>query len=181
MKKKFLRQVWRNYSKLGRRRKKKQKYRKAKGVDSKIRLKMKGHPVRISIGFRSEKKKRGLIKGLKPVMIYNLDDLKNLKEKEIAIIAKIGDKKKIEIAEQAQKGKIKLLNLNPEKFLKEIEDKSKKAKEKREARQEKKEKGKKRKKEKKEEKMEREKKETETKEEAVKHESNVKENVEEKK
>ena len=128
-KQKFRVEEWVHYSRLGRRRKKLLKYRKARGRDNKVRLKMKGHLRNVEIGFKNEKSKRGLIEGKIPVLVYNLKDLDKLKEKEIGIIRKIGNKKRIEIADYCLKNKIKLLNLNPEKFLAEIEEQKKKKKE----------------------------------------------------
>jgi len=177
-KQKFLRTNWKKYSKLGLRRKKKQIYRKSKGRDNKIRLKMKGHLRNVSVGFRTEKKKRDLVEGLRVVIVHNLKDLKNIQDGEIGVVAKIGNKKKQELAEYAQKEKIKLINLKPEKFLKEIKGKLEEKKKIKEKRQEKK---KVKEKKTKEKKKPEEKKEPEAKEEAVKHETNIKENVEEKK
>jgi ribosomal protein L32E len=114
-KRKFLRSAWRNYSKLGR--KKKLRYKRAVGRDSKIRLKMKGHITNVSIGYKTQKNERGLIKGSKPIIVYCLEDLKKLGKNEIGIVAKIGNKNKIEIARYALEKKIYLLNLNPNKFL----------------------------------------------------------------
>ncbi len=135
---KFLRTGWKKYSRLGLRRKKKQVYRKSKGGENKIRLKMKGHIRNVSIGFRTNKKERGLVKGLKSVLVYNIDDLKKISKDEIGIIGKIGDKSKKKIAEYAKEHKIKLFNLNPEKFLQKIEEKIKMKKELKEKRIEKK-------------------------------------------
>ncbi len=129
--KKFQRVDVNKYSKLGLRRKNKIKYRKGKGEGNKIRLKMKGHLRNISIGFRSPRKTRGLIEGLRPVLIHNVKELMQIKAGEIAIVAKIGDKKRKEIAETALKHKIKLQNLNIPKFLKNLEFKLKKSKEER--------------------------------------------------
>ena len=84
----FLRTDSHKYSKLGVRRKKKQKYRKAKGIDNKIRLKMKGHLRNVSVGFRTEKMNRGSVHGLKPVLVYNVEDLINLKEKHWMLLLK---------------------------------------------------------------------------------------------
>lgn len=177
---KFLRTGYTQYSKLGLRRKNKQVYRKSKGGENKIRLKMKGHLTNVSIGYRNEKKTRGLVKGMSPVIIRNLTDLKNLKEKEIAIIAKIGNKKKIEIAEYAIKNNIRLLNLNPKKFLEKIQEEKNKSKEEKKKREIKKNEREKKAKESKEEKTTKE--EKETSEEAVKNnETDTKENMEEKK
>jgi len=173
-KKKFLRTSWKNYSKLGKGRKKKQKYRKAKGRHNKIRLKRKGRLKRVEIGFRSRKKERGLVKGLKPVMIRNITELKRLQKDEIGIISKMGDKKKREILEYAIKNNIKL-SINAKEFLEKIDEKIKKSKENRRRIEEKK-KSKMKKAEKK-----KDVKKQESKEELVKHENDIKENVEEKK
>jgi large subunit ribosomal protein L32e len=118
---KFLRTDYHQYSKLGVRRKKKQVYRKGKGGENKQRLKMKGHLRNISIGFRGEKKTRNLVNGLAPATIRNMEDIKKLKQGEIGLVAKIGAKKKMEIAQYAFKNAIKLLNLNAAKFLEKAE------------------------------------------------------------
>ncbi|MDD5193886.1 MAG: eL32 family ribosomal protein [Candidatus Nanoarchaeia archaeon] len=135
---KFLRLGYTQYSKLGLRRKNKQKYRRAKGGENKFRLKMKGHLRNVSIGFRNEKKTRGLVKGLKGVLIHNLDELKQIGKNEIAIVAHIGDKKKKEICEYAIKNNLRLSNINPKKFLENIEKKLNEAKEEKTKREEKK-------------------------------------------
>ncbi len=127
---KFRRTDGHKYSKLGVRRKKKQIYRKAKGRDNKIRLNMKGHVRNVRIGFRSEKSKRGLYKGLKPVVVYNLDDLKKIKQGMIGIIGRIGMKKKKEIIDYAIEKKIELGNVNIDKFKRKVEERMKKSKEK---------------------------------------------------
>jgi large subunit ribosomal protein L32e len=158
---KFLRTNVNQYSKLGVRRKKKQKYRKSKGRDNKIRLKMKGHLRNVAVGFRSARAKRGLITGLKPVLIHNVKELLKIKEGEIGIIARIGDKKRMEIAKIALEKNIKLENLNAKKFLKEIEFKLKKKKEEKDKKEVKKVKSKKELEKKAKEKKEAEKKEKE--------------------
>jgi len=132
-KKIFLRGNTHQYSKLGLRRKNKLKYRKGKGLDNKMRLNIKGHVRRVRIGFKNMKKTSGLIKGLKPVMIKNLNDLKKIGKSEIGIIAKVGNKKRKELAEYAIKNNIKLY-LDPKKTLKIIEEKLRKVKEKQEQR-----------------------------------------------
>jgi large subunit ribosomal protein L32e len=135
---KFLRIGYTQYSKLGLRRKNKQKYRKGKGGENKMRLKMKGHLRNVSIGFRNEKRTRGLVKGLTTVMVYNIGDLKNLKKDEIGLVAKVGAKRKIEIANYAITNNIRLANLNSKKFITKIEEGRKKLKEEKEKREEKK-------------------------------------------
>ena len=137
-KQKFRRTAGHNYSKLGVRRKKKQIYRKPKGGDNKLRLNKAGRLRKVKIGFRSKKNQRDLIKGLKVVRVMNVKDLNNIKMGMIGLIGKIGDKKKKEIADQAKKEKIQLANLNPEKFLMQLEEKTENKKEKKKKRKEKK-------------------------------------------
>ncbi len=132
-KQKFMRTDFRKYSKLGVRRKNKQKYRKGKGIDNKMRLKMKGHLRNVSIGFRTKKKIRGLVNGLKPVLINNINDLKKIAKEEIGIIAKIGSKKRKDILDYAIKNGIRL-SIDAKKALEKIEHKLKKVKEEREKR-----------------------------------------------
>jgi len=182
MKPKFRRTDGHNYSKLGVRRKKKQIYRKSKGRDNKIRLHMKGHVRKVKIGFRSVKKDRDLVGGNRKIMVFNVEDLKKIKEGIIGVVGSIGDKKKMKIAEKVVKDKIRLLNLNAEKFLKEMEEKMKKAKEKKAARAGKKVARDKKAKEKAEkEKKEAEKAKQEGKRDGEKLEEKIKEKVEEKK
>jgi len=135
--KKFKRTDFAKYSKLGVRRKNKQKYRKGKGLDNKMKLNMKGHLRKVKDGFRTAKKTRDLIKGLNPVVVNNVTDLKKVTEGMIGIIAKIGNKKRKEILDYAVTNNIKI-NLNANKALEKIEAKlseSKKTKEARKAKQ----------------------------------------------
>jgi len=159
-KQKFVSEEWVHYSRLGRRRKKLIKYRKARGRDNKVRLHMKGHLRNVEIGYKGEKSKRGLIEGKMPVLVYNLNDIAKLKQKEIGILGKIGNKKRAGIADYCLKNKIKLLNLNPEKFLAKIADEKKQKEEKVKSQEKRKEKEKKTKKEDKKEKTEEKKEET---------------------
>jgi large subunit ribosomal protein L32e len=126
---KFLRIGYTQYSKLGLRRKNKQKYRKSKGIDNKIRLKMKGHLRNINIGYRGERKLRYFVRGLTPVIVHNIEEIKSIKKNEIGILGKIGMKKKMEIANYILKNDIKISNLNAKKFLEKTEEKLKQRKE----------------------------------------------------
>jgi ribosomal protein L32E len=119
---KFLRLGYTQYSKLGLRRKNKLKYRRAKGKDNKIRLKMKGHLRNVTIGFKNSKKTRHLIHNEIPAHIKNLNDLKNIKKGQIGIVMKMGILKKKEIATYALEKNIKLFNLNPNAFLKKFDE-----------------------------------------------------------
>jgi large subunit ribosomal protein L32e len=184
--KRFLRTGVTQYSKLGFRRKNKQKYRKSKGGENKIRLKMKGHLTNVSIGYRTEKIKRGLVRNMSPVLVNNLQELKKSKDNQSIIIAKIGQKKKMELAKYAIEKNIKILNLNPKKFLDKVEEEKKKSKEEKKQRESKiKEKEKKvKEKEKSDDKKEEEsqdKKEERLEDTINNIESNAKENVEDKK
>ncbi len=115
---KFLRRTSTTHSKLGRKRKKKQVWRKPTGRDNKMREKRRGYPVVVSIGYRKEKLDRGKLEEKNPIKIENVKDLEKIKGNEIAIVGNVGKKKKIEIAKKAIEKKIKIFNMNPEKFLK---------------------------------------------------------------
>jgi large subunit ribosomal protein L32e len=119
---KFKRTDFSKYSKLGVRRKNKQVYRRPKGIDNKINKKMKGHLRRVMIGFKNESKSRGLIDGLEPVMVFNVDDLSKVEKGQIVIVGKVGMKKKIEIATKGLEMKIRFNNLNSKKFLESVNE-----------------------------------------------------------
>lgn len=115
---KFLRRISNRYSKLGKKRKKKQVWRNPTGRHNKMREKRKGYPAVVSIGYGTNKKFMGMLDGKKPVMVNNLKDLEKVKKDEIAVVGKIGKKKKIEIAKKAEEMKVEIYNMNPKKFLK---------------------------------------------------------------
>ena len=123
---KFLRRTWKRYSKLGKGRKKKQVWRKPTGRDNKMREKRKGYPVVVSIGYSSDNKIKGKIKGKTPVLINNVKDLEKIKQNQIAIVGNVGKKKKIDIVKKANEKKILLQNINIKKFSKKIEKEAKK-------------------------------------------------------
>ena len=116
---KFIRRTWSRYSKLGKRKKKKQVWRSPKGRDNKMREKRKGYPVVVSAGYKKKKSERKNIR-----VIRNFLDLKKSQENEIIVIGNIGKKKKIEIAKEAKKMRIPVQNLNIKKFLKKFEKKN---------------------------------------------------------
>ena len=121
MAKKFLRRIWGRYSKLGKRRKKKQVWRKPTGRDNKMREKRKGYPTVVSVGYKQDKKLRGNIKDKTPVLVQNVEGLELIKKNEIVIVGNVGKKKKIEIVKKAKEMKIKIHNLNIKTFLKKFE------------------------------------------------------------
>jgi len=116
----FLRRKTKAHSKLGKGRKKKQKWRNPTGRDNKMREKRKGYPVVVSIGYKKAETARGLLKNKVPVLVKNLGDLKKLSQGEIAIIGRIGKKNKIKIVKKAKEMKIEIQNLNITKFLKNL-------------------------------------------------------------
>lgn len=119
MAKKFLRRIWSRYSKLGKRRKKKQKWKNPTGRDNQMRLKRKGYPRVVSSGYSNDKKDRNKINGKTPLWIYNVRDLEKLGKENIGIVASVGKKKKTEIAKKANEMKIEIYNMNTKKILKE--------------------------------------------------------------
>jgi len=121
MKRKFLRRIWSRHSKIGRKRKKKQVWRKPKGRDNKMREKRRGYPVVVSVGYKTKRELSGKVNGKKPVIINNVKELGMLKENQVAIIGKVGEKKKIEIAKKAMEKNIFIKNLNPKSFIKKVE------------------------------------------------------------
>ena len=109
----FLRRTWSRYSKLGKGRKKKQKWKKPTGRHNKMRWKRRGYPAVVSIGYQKDKASRKKI-----LIIRNLKDLDSVKKGYVVVMGKVGRKKKIEILEKAKEKKIKFQNINTKKFLK---------------------------------------------------------------
>lgn len=115
---KFLRHTSHKYSKLGLRRKKKQVWRKPTGRDNKMREQRKGKPALVAIGYSTNKKQKGKLNEKTPVIINNIKKLMKIQKNQIAVLGKIGKRKKIEIAKKAKELKIEIYKLNIEKFLK---------------------------------------------------------------
>ena len=110
MSKKFKRQDYMRSHKLGRK-KRKVAWRKPKGRHSKMRKQRKSYPAKVLMGYRASKKESGRINSLKPLLVFNKNDLLKLGKDSIAIIAHIGKKKKLEIIKLAQEKNIKILNV----------------------------------------------------------------------
>jgi len=101
------------------------KWRKPKGIHSKIRHKFKGRRKMPSPGYKSPREAKGLhFSGLKIVNILSINDIIRIrKEREGAVIAKsVGMKKKIEILKKAIELNVNILNLNVNEQIKKIED-----------------------------------------------------------
>ncbi|MBI2045030.1 hypothetical protein HYT23_03155 [Candidatus Pacearchaeota archaeon] len=116
----FLRRITNRYSRIGLRRKRKQVWRRPTGRDNKMREKRNGRPPVVSIGYRQNRKIIGKIAGRTPITIYNTEDLKKVRNDNIAILGKVGRKNKVKIAKMAQELKVEIYNLNPKIFLSKI-------------------------------------------------------------
>ncbi|MBW2974223.1 hypothetical protein KY366_00765 [Candidatus Woesearchaeota archaeon] len=158
---------------------------KPRGLHSKVRLKKKGHPKKVSDGYRAPREVRGLSRqGLKIKIVHNENDLGMVsKEKEGVIIASnVGLKNKILLMRKAKESGIKILNLNVDEYLKVKEEGIKERLEKKKAKEKEKKKKKEKEEEKKlEEKLDEEEKKKQGKEEKVSEEEKKKQEKREKK
>ncbi len=88
-------------------------WRRPRGIDSKMRMEVKGWPKRVKVGYRGPKAVRGLHpSGYKEVLVHNIKELEKLDpETEAARIAHtVGARKRKEILERAKELGIKVLN-----------------------------------------------------------------------
>ncbi|MCD6445622.1 50S ribosomal protein L32e [Candidatus Bathyarchaeota archaeon] len=91
----------------------KENWRRPKGLDNKMRRKIKGWPVTVNVGYRGPKNARGLHpSGYREVLIHNLDELKkvNPKIEAVRIAHNIGGRKRAKILVEAKKRGITVLN-----------------------------------------------------------------------
>lgn len=108
---KFLRTDWMRHSRLGKNRKKKQVWRRARGKHSKIRRKRFGYPVMPTVGYKSARKDSGKVNGMYPVLVHNIRELSAVKKDQIVILAKVGAKKKMDLIKKAEEMNLKILNI----------------------------------------------------------------------
>lgn len=88
-------------------------WRKPKGVDSHMRLSVKGWPALVKIGYRGPQEVRGLHpSGYRDVLVSNVSELNQLVPNQDAarIRAGVGRRKRIEIAKRAKELGIRVLN-----------------------------------------------------------------------
>ena len=92
----------------------KDSWRKARGIDSRTRIKSKSGVKSPSVGYRGPKKIRGLHpSGYEEVRVVTIDDLKTLNNNKhaIKISTKLGVKKRIRLIDYAQNRGFKVLNI----------------------------------------------------------------------
>jgi len=117
----FIRQDYQRRKRLGR----KLKWRKPKGIHSKIRHSFKGRRKMPSPGYKSPKAVRGMhSSGLKIVNVSAINQLAKIrKENEgITISKQVGIKKKLEILKKAKELGISVLNIRADEEIKKIEE-----------------------------------------------------------
>ncbi len=91
----------------------KESWRRPRGIDSKMRKKVKGWPRSPGVGYRSPKETRGLHpSGYEEVIVRNVDDVRKVdpKTQAIRIARQVGARKEVEISAIADELKIHVLN-----------------------------------------------------------------------
>jgi len=104
----FVRQESWRYDRL------KENWRRPKGIDNKMRRKIKGWPQTVNVGYRGPKAARGLHpSGYEEVLVHNVDELKKVdpKTQAVRIAHTVGRRTRLQILAEARKKKITVLNV----------------------------------------------------------------------
>jgi len=99
-------------------------WRRPRGKTSKMRLKQRGWPKTVAVGYKVAKKVRGLHpSGFREILIHRLEDLEKIDvNAEVArIAATLGERKRIAILERAKVLNVRILNPGPAKKPEEAE------------------------------------------------------------
>jgi len=97
-------------------------WRKPRGLDSKMRKKVKGWPQSVGVGYRGPREARGLHPSeYEEVLVWNLDDVGGVdpKTQAIRIAGTVGARKRVEISARAEELGIHVVN--PKRVLEEEE------------------------------------------------------------
>lgn len=112
MGKRFLRQDTRRHLRLGKRKRKLQKWRNPRGRHNKVRRQRRNYPLRVKIGYGSPRELAGKIDNMTPTLVHNLKELSALKKDSLIIIARVGARKKLDIIKKANESGFKIMNLS---------------------------------------------------------------------
>jgi large subunit ribosomal protein L32e len=115
----FIRQDYHKKARLSK------KWRRPKGIQSKMRYGMKGYSKTIAVGYGSPAGVKGLTReGLAAVLVSNISELKKIEDGQAAVISgRLGQKKKAEIVKKADELGITLLNIKDAKeYLKSVDE-----------------------------------------------------------
>lgn len=103
---------------FGRKKRISDRWRRPKGIQSKMRHKFKGYSIMVSKGWRSPVEVRGLDRhGYETVVVFNVQDVAKIeKHQAIVISGNVGNKKRMEIIEKAEQLKVPIVNIKTDKF-----------------------------------------------------------------
>ncbi len=108
------------------------KWRRPKGIQSKMRKHLHGYRRSVSTGYSSPRAVHGLHpSGMQPVLIHTIKDLKSIDSKiQGVVLAHVGMKRKTELLQYAIEKKITVLNIkDPAAYLKQVQQDRQKQKE----------------------------------------------------
>ena len=103
---------------FGRKKRVSDRWKKPRGLQSKMRHNFKGYSRTVSSGWRSPIEVRGLDnKGYDAIMVFNVSELDGLdKNSAIIISGNVGNKKRLAIVEKAEKLQLIVTNIKTDKF-----------------------------------------------------------------